>query len=206
MEKETINETTDIRKQTIVYLHGFASSGMSGTAKYLRKQLSEYEVLAPDIPVNPNDALPYLKEFCKEHQPSLIIGTSMGGMYAMQMHEYKRVCVNPALRMSELTDILKPGTFEYFQPTQSGATHFTITAETIQQFRNMETHMFDGLTDESRRWCWGFFGDEDTTVNCREEFEQHFAPNTQEFHGGHRMTNAVLRDVIVPFARMLLTV
>ena len=30
----------------------------------------------------------------------------------------------------------------------------------------MEAHMFDNITDEDKNHCWGFFGDEDTTVNC----------------------------------------
>ena len=189
------------KKYVIVYLHGFGSSGQSGTVKYLRKKLPNYTVLAPDIPVEPSKAIPYLKQYCEDNHPDLIIGTSMGAMYAMQLHDYKRICVNPALRMSELTDILKPGTFEYFQPTLNGDTYFTITENTIQQFREMEEHLFDGVNDENRRWCWGFFGDEDATVNCREEFEQYFAPNIHTFHGGHRMTNTVLREIIIPFVR-----
>ena len=85
--------------KTIVYLHGFGSSGQSRTVKHLRMIMPEYKVLAPDIPVNPAEALPFLKNYCKENKPDLVIGTSMGGMYAMQMYEFKRICANPALRM-----------------------------------------------------------------------------------------------------------
>ena len=192
------------KKKVIVYLHGFGSNGQSGTVKHLRKKLPKYDVFAPDIPLNPAEALPFLKDYCEECKPDVIIGTSMGAMYAMQMHQYNRICVNPALRMSELTDILKPGTFKYFQPTQSGETHFTVTEDTIQQFRDMEAHMFDGVNSSNRLFCWGFFGDEDTTVNCREEFEKYFAPNIKTFHGGHRMNNKILDEEIQPFVENLL--
>lgn len=201
---KTILEDITSSKPVIVYLHGFGSSGQSGTVKHLRKKLPNYNVLAPDIPVNPSEALPFLKKFCEENRPHLIIGTSMGAMYVMQMHNYMRLCVNPALRMSELTDILKPGTFKYFQPTQEGDTHFTITEDTIQQFREMEAHMFDGVNQMNRAFCWGFFGDEDTTVNCREEFEQHFGPNVKMFRGGHRMNNHIIDEVILPFVEDLM--
>jgi len=190
--------------KTIVYLHGYGSSGQSNTVKHLCKGMPESIVLAPDIPVDPAQALPFLEQFCLDNSPDLIIGTSMGAMYAMQMVDYKRICVNPALRMSKLTDILKPGTFEYFQPTKDGKTHFTITEETIRQFKKMEEEMFDRLTDESRKNCWGFFGDNDTTVNCKDEFSLHFQPNIITFHGAHRMNNKVLDKVIIPFARKLL--
>ena len=191
-------------ERTIIYLHGFGSTSQSGTVRHLRKIFPKINVQAPDIPVNPSEALPFLKKYCEDYHPSLIIGTSMGGMYAMQMSDYKRLCVNPALRMSELTDILKPGTFEYFQPTQNGKTHFTITEDTIQQFRDMEAHLFDNVNDENRQWCWGFFGDEDTTVNCREEFEQYFTPNVKSFPGGHRMNNRIIDEWILPFVEDLL--
>ncbi len=192
-----------MEKKVIIYLHGYGSSGESSTVKHLRKIMTKYDVLAPDIPVNPVEALLFLKDYCERHQPAVIIGTSMGAMYAMQMHNYNRICVNPALRMSELTDILKPGTFKYFQPTQDGKTHFTVTEVIIQQFRDMEAHMFDGLTYESRHRCWGFFGDEDTTVDYKQEFQLHI-PHVAMFHSGHRMNNKVLEEVILPFAKRLL--
>ena len=187
-----------------MYLHGYGSSGMSHTVDYLRKLMPECEIIAPDIPVDPQEALPYLRQLCARYMPDLVIGTSMGAMYAMQMHDHKRICVNPALRMSEQHEILKVGTFDYFQPTASGKTSFTITEEIIQHFRDMEQYLYDGLTDESRQLCWGFFGDGDTTVNYKEEFMRQYYPHIIDFHGGHRMNNAILRDVIVPFAKMLI--
>ena len=64
----------------IIYFHGFASSGASGTVQTLRKIMPDIEIIAPDIPVDPQEALPFLKELCRQEQPDLIIGTSMGGM------------------------------------------------------------------------------------------------------------------------------
>ncbi|MBO4730753.1 MAG: ADP-ribosylglycohydrolase family protein [Bacteroidaceae bacterium] len=200
LEKKLLTE----RSKKIIYLHGYGSSSQSGTVRFLQKQMPECMVLAPDIPVEPKEALPFLRGYCERMQPDVIVGTSMGAMYAMQMYGYKRICVNPALRMSDLKEVLKVGTFEYFQPTLSGKTHFTITEDTIEQFREMEAHMFDGLDDESRRRCWGFFGDEDTTVNWKDEFTERVSQNVQMFHGGHRMNNTVLHDVIVPAIASLL--
>ena len=84
----------------IVYFHGFGSSGASGTVEILRRILPNDEIIAPDIPIEPLEALPYLKQYCEDQQPDIILGTSMGGMYAHQMKGFKRICVNPALNMS----------------------------------------------------------------------------------------------------------
>ena len=152
----------------VMYVHGFASSGQSGTVTRIREVFPHTTVMAPDLPVRPQEAMDLLRETCDKEKPDLIIGTSMGGMYAMQQTDYPRICVNPALRMSELKEILKPGTFEYFHPTKDGRTHFTVTEETIQHFMEMEQHMYDGITEENKAKCWGFFADGDTTVNYKK--------------------------------------
>ena len=41
----------------IVYLHGLSSSGQSITANKLRELFPDGNVIAPDLPVNPNEAL-----------------------------------------------------------------------------------------------------------------------------------------------------
>ena len=192
------------QKKTIVYLHGYGSSGQSNTAKYLAKNMPGYNVIAPDIPVDPKEALPFLKEYCRAHHADLVIGTSMGGMYAMQMTQCLRICVNPALHLSEVKDVLQVGTFERFQPTADGQTHFTITEEIIEHFKEMEQNLFVRETNKGRYNCWGFFADGDILVNCKDEFAEHFT-HVEDFHGEHRMNNAVLRNVIIPAAMRLLT-
>ena len=192
------------QKKTIVYLHGYGSSSQSNTAQYLAKKMPEYNVIAPDIPVDPAEALPFLKDYCETNHADLVIGTSMGAMYAMQMTRCLRICVNPALHLSQVKDVLQVGTFEYFQPTANGRTHYTITEEIIQHFKEMEQHMFGRETSEGRYNCWGFFADGDTLVNCKDEYAQHFT-HVEDFHGGHRMNNQVIRDIIIPAAKRILT-
>lgn len=190
----------------ILYLHGFGSSGLSNTVEYLKKALPDYyNIEAPDIPVDPAEALPYLKELCEKEHFSIIIGTSMGAMYAQQLPaDFVRICVNPALHLSQLTDILKPGMFDFFQPRKDGQTQFAITEEIIQHFREMEEHQFDNWKANAPEnlLCMGLFGTEDTTVNCREEFARHY-PNVQSFEGGHRMNQKVLKNVVVPIVKRL---
>ena len=190
----------------ILYLHGFGSSGQSNTVEYLKKSLPDYyHVTAPDIPVDPEEALPFLRELCEKEHFSIIIGTSMGAMYAHQLPaDFVRICVNPALHLSQIADILKPGTFDFFQPRKDGQTQFTITEEIIQHFREMEEHQFDNWRPDNPEnlLCIGLFGDKDTTVNCREEFQRYY-PNVQTFDGEHRMNQKVLKNVVVPIIKRL---
>jgi len=187
------------RKAKVVYLHGFGSSAASGTVATLQRLLPEWAVVAPDIPVDPKEALPFLRDFCEKEKPHIVVGTSMGGMYAQQMFGYKRICINPAFEMSKTSKSLKVGTFEYFKPRMDGETHFTITTEIIQHFAEMETHQFDDLTEEDRKTVWALFGRQDEQVNCLPLFEKVFGSvNAIMFNGEHRLSEKNIEEVLVP--------
>jgi predicted esterase YcpF (UPF0227 family) len=181
----------------LIYFHGFGSSGEGSTVKMLRELLPDWTVIAPDIPVDSIEALPFLKELCQKEEPDVIVGTSMGGMYAQQMHGFKRICVNPAFDISKQKEILKEGTFEFFNRRKDGETTFNITSEIISHFREMEKHQFDDITDEDRRNVYGLFADNDTTVNCEDIFRQHYK-NIINFHGEHRLNRQVIENVLLP--------
>ena len=68
--------------KVVLYCHGFASSGQSGTVTRLREVMPQAKVIAPDLPIHPAEAIALLHDICKQEKPALIIGTSMGGMYA----------------------------------------------------------------------------------------------------------------------------
>ena len=197
----------------IMYLHGFASSGASGTVGILRRELWEKAdaagrttIVAPDIPLDPLVALPMLEELAYDEMPDLIIGTSMGGMYAQQLHGFTRICVNPSFFISRKYDILFVGKHKWMNRRRDGETEFHVTKETIAHFQEMESHQFDGVTDDDRTLCHGLFGDEDTTLPAeltRPLFEQHYPGMSRMFHGGHRMNAEVVTHTLLPFIREL---
>ena len=186
----------------LIYFHGFGSSAASGTIRTLREKLQDFEVIAPDIPVDPAEALPFLRELCEKEQPNVVVGTSMGGMYVQQMFGFKRICVNPAFFMSKTSKLLKVGTFEFFKPRFDGQKEFTITEEIVRHFAEMEAHQFDGVTLAETEKVWGMFGNNDTQVNCEEAFLQYYH-NVIHFSGGHRLDNTAINEVLIPLIHLL---
>ena len=65
--------------KTILYIHGLSSSGALGTAKHLQSLLPDTHIIAPDLPIEPLEALELLHILVATEHPDLIIGTSMGG-------------------------------------------------------------------------------------------------------------------------------
>jgi len=190
----------------LLYLHGFASSGASGTVDLLRHEYWERRkenkvmVLAPDIPVDPAEALPMLRELVAREQPALIVGTSMGAMYAQQLRGFERICINPFFGMSKLYSRVSVGRHKWLNPRRDGALMFQITKETIAHFQEMEAHQFDGLDEVDRLFCHGLFGDADEfAAEARPVFDLHYPGMSQTFEGGHHMNYELVHKVLFPF-------
>ena len=196
----------------ILYLHGFASSGASGTVGLLRKEFWEKKdaahrvtVVAPDIPVDPVEAMPLLRETLAREQPDLVIGTSMGGMYAQQLHGVERICINPSFWLSKKFSILHVGKHKWLNARKDGATEFHVTKETIAHFQEMEAHQFDGVTEDDRTLCHGLFGDSDElrAPDTIPVFERYYPGMSHSFSGGHRMNDTIVKNTLLPFIRSL---
>ena len=189
----------------IIYFHGFGSSHASGTVQILQRELTEDEVIAPDIPVDPVEALPFLKELCEREQPDLIIGTSMGGMYAQQMRGFKRILVNPAFTMSTNSKVLKTGEYHFFNGRHDGAKTFKITKDIIQHHNQMERQQFKDVTPEQKETCWCLIGLHDTSVtNAESLFKKNYlADHVIRFDGEHQLNDKVIKKVLIPLIEKL---
>ena len=187
----------------VLYVHGFGSSGQSGTVTRIREVLPNAVVMAPDLPVSPEEAIALLRQTCEREHPDLIIGTSMGGMYTEMLYGYDRILVNPALQMG---DTMKEhgmiGAQHFSNPRQDGVQDFIVTKALVKEYKEMTEQCFSGITDEEQRRVWGLFGDEDTTVNTYDLFHEHY-PTAIRFHGEHRMNDQSVMHSVVPVIRWI---
>ncbi len=81
----------------ILYIHGFASCGNSNKTKLLKQHFAE--VLAPDVPLDPDEAISFLQKLIVDNEIDLIIGSSLGGFYAAYLakkFQIKTVLLNPS--------------------------------------------------------------------------------------------------------------
>lgn len=189
--------------KTLLYVHGFASSGQSGTVTRLRTVMPNAKVIAPDLPIHPEEAMTLLHNICSKEQPQLIIGTSMGGMYTEQLRGYDRICVNPALEMGETMRAHgMTGTQQFQNPRLDGIQEFYVDKALVKEYRDCSEHRFEQLTDDDRHRVYGLFGDEDTTVDTFQMFSEHY-PQTIHFHGEHRMNDRSFMHSVVPVIRWI---
>ena len=179
----------------ILYVHGFASSGASGTVGRMRLLLPQATVIAPDLPVDPHEALSLLKDLCARENPDLIVGTSMGGMFTEQLAGYDRICVNPALHLADT--ILKNnglGKQEFHSKRQDGQTSFMVTKALVEEYRAVSDQRFSVVEPDR---VYGLFGTKDTMVNCFDEFAEHY-PRAIRFDGEHQLNDHTSLWTLLP--------
>ena len=189
--------------KTVLYVHGFASSGQSGTVRRLQEVLPEARVIAPDLPIHPHEALALLHDVCQQEKPDLIVGTSMGGMFAEQLRGYDRICVNPALDIAETMRAHGlTGTQQFQNPRQDGVQEFYVDKALVKEYREVSEQRFQNMTDDDRQRVYGLFGDEDELVDTYDMFHEHY-PQALYFHGEHRMNDRSFIHSVLPVIRWI---
>lgn len=188
-------------------MHGFASSGSSGTVMTLRRYLTEWRVIAPDLPVDPFEALELLRALIEEEKPDIVVGTSMGGMYTQQMWGVPRIVVNPSFEMSRSLLFGKMGRNKYMSKRKDGATEFRIDKAVVERFKEMEKHQFDGITEDEKKLVVGLFGDKDPIVHFQPLMAQLYGEERcRWFAGEHRLNDTVVKKVLIPLIEDLVGV
>ena len=191
-----------MKGKKILYVHGFASSGQSGTVESLRQLMPGATVIAPDLPIHPAEAIELLQKTCQEEQPNLVIGTSMGGMLAEQLRGVDRILVNPAFQMGET--ILKNnmlGKVVFLNPRRDGMQEFMMTKQLQTEYQATTEACFQHIEEETAQ-VYGLFGMEDPVVHTYPIFTQHYH-QALRFHGEHRLNDSILLHSVVPVIRWI---
>ena len=196
--KSTINNNM----KKIIYLHGLGSSGATKTVDYLRGKLTNTEVISPDIPLEPETALRELNKLCHDENPDIIVGTSMGAMYAQQMHGYRKILINPAFHVSEIM-CQNMGVNQFKNPRKDGKTEFEITNRLCNDYKYMEESQFQGITAYDKAHTYAFFGTEDKLVNGQGEYLKYYT-HAMQYPGGHNLQQQWVKAYILPCIKKLL--
>ena len=211
MENQYIKQFPDVMKgKKLLYVHGFGSSGQSGTVSRMRTVLPNATVIAPDLPVHPAEAQALLRQICADERPDLIVGTSMGGMYTEQLYGFDRICINPALCIADTMQAHgMTGTQTFQNPRQDGVQQFYVDKALVKEYRQVSEQRFaglEGLSDEERdkevNRVYGLFGDQDDLVDTFDLFHSHY-PQAMHFHGEHRMDDRSYMHSVFPVIRWI---
>ena len=126
---------------TVMYVHGFMSGANGAKQRQLQKHFkSRYRVIAPELDADPEKSLKILNDIIAQEQPSVIVGTSLGGWMTLMCDSgnAELVIVNPAMfphiTLAQWLD--EPQT--YFCPRLDGVQTYTLTSEVLDKYLNYD--------------------------------------------------------------------
>ena len=197
----------------ILYIHGLGSGKYSETPKRLREALPEAEVLSPEIPIDPIEAMRFLEEnYLNDKSIDLVVGSSLGGFYSLLLPHHKKLLANPALFADE--DIEKGiglGEQEFLSPRENGAKTYVIDEAFIRGLAKIRDKIFNsdlsrpGMPDQEQiENTWAIFAKSDELLAHHDDFCHLFRPDHAfRMKGEHRVSEDNMRKDIVPLIRRI---
>lgn len=168
----------------ILYLSGKGFIDDIDVPDFLRREFPQCEIIVPKMSIEhhwiyPQEAIPYVYNLCEQLHPDLLIGIGLGGYYAVMMHNYRRICINPTT---------------YFTP---------MVFENVTELEEVEHHLFDNLTEESRRLLRCYFVHELPHIFPLEKFIRNLKNSVIDIPRCGRDDVTIFLDVLKPIIRQL---
>lgn len=179
----------------IAYVHGFASSGQTKIVDIMRKHLPEDEIIAYDIPVEPNEAIDFLLQRLYEDKIDVAIGTSLGAYYLLHTSVCKKIAINPPYDPNKVLDQFIDKEVEFLNPRKDGAKSFIwkdVYHKQIEFYNEWHCLCDFEIQNDSTL----FFGVGDDFVTDNDDYQ--YGWNKYHIPGGHRFTEEMLVDYIIP--------
>ena len=190
----------------ILFLHGFYASGQCVPAMALRESFKgRAEVITPDLPMHPKEAVRFIRGLIDREKPDLFIGNSCGSFYAQMVSPIVGIPAllgNPHFKMTEFLK-QRIGEHQYKSPRKDGKQNFVIDEALMEEFSEMEAVQFNNYNPDFKDRIWGLFGEQDSLAHFEPTFLKHY---NKSFHfpGGHTPTAEEVRDWYVPLAEKML--
>ena len=203
---ESVRVASDEEKTRILFLHGFYASGQCVPALALREAFEgRAEVLTPDLPLHPQEAIRLIRELIDREKPRLLVGNSCGAFYAQLVAPVvglPALLGNPHFQMSAFLR-QRIGAHQYKSPRKDGKQTFVIDEGLVEEFAALEAIQFDHANANGRDRVWGLFGEQDTLAHFEPLFKQHYS-HSFHFPGNHTPTADEVHKWYVPLAEQLL--
>ena len=185
-------------KPIAIYVHGLGSGAASTTVRMVCKIFSEYEWIAIEVNENPFESVEKINATVSKFNPSLLMGTSLGGYYVFYADApcATKVICNPAMNIAKLIRYkIGFGTYSYFVERQDGNTEYTLDEAVCRCFTEYESshravsgtknYALFAVHDE-------LIGDADMLDNMAMVFESGYRL-LLDSKGGHRHRAAALK-------------
>lgn len=156
----------------ILYVHGLGSGANSSTTKMLRDYFKNDRVYAVELTMNyPYECIKKVNDSVSENGIDVVIGSSMGGFFAMQAEGAAKILINPCLSpcavLPQLIGINEEQ--EYFTQRLNGEKHYTVTDKAIREYKIIGDSFFTvSCNEKMKSETYVVLGTEDKVITASE--------------------------------------
>lgn len=182
--------------KTVLYIHGFMSGSNSETSKILSDLYMS--VIAPEVDGNVQNSLEKINKVIKETKPNIIIGSSLGGYYALlcDSGDIPVLVINPSLFPKETLKKNVGKELTYYSKREDGKKTYTLTQEDYDLFGN-----YDAIpkVSEKKKNLWAICSTKDEVLgDSHIKALEAIIPNriTKTDEIGHRLDKKFIKSEI----------
>lgn len=182
----------------IVYVHGLGSGSNSHTCSVLKEILKDDEILSPEIPVEPEASVRFLRAYIRDTKPDLVVASSLGAFYTLFCDGCFKLLINPALVPDEnISSSIGKGTFKFLCKRNDNKEEYTINDDFIQSLSKLRARLYIDI--DTRYETYALFSKDDELFSNFSIFNKLFnSSHAKMIEGNHRLNKEQIIDSVIP--------
>lgn len=194
-------------QKKVLYIYGYGSSPESSTCKWLKNNLPNTIVYSFEyVQSDPENSIPYLCSLVEELDIDIVIGSSLGGWYAMHIAS---ICSLPSILINPVTDSTLEQVVDYVSDHDSHIVENLVKYSKEHPLFETKEHWTGYRWDNAENGYYSvlIWSDNDEVIinsnDISTELKENFLTKCIVRNGKHQLTNEEKEKYIIPYYNKL---
>lgn len=194
-------------QKKVLYIYGYGSSPESSTYKWLKNNLPNTIVYSFGyVQADPENSIPYLCSLVEELNIDIVIGSSLGGWYAMHVAS---ICSLPSILINPVTDSTLEQVVNYVSNHDSHIVENLVKYSKEHPLFETKEHWTGYRWDNAENGYYSvlIWSDNDEVIinsnDISTELKENFLTKCIVRNGKHQLTNEEKEKYIIPYYNKL---
>ena len=194
-------------QKKVLYIYGYGSSPESDTYKWLKNNLPNTIVYSFGYAqTDPENSIPYLCSLVEELDIDIVIGSSLGGWYAMHVAS---ICSLPSMLINPVTDSTLEQVVDYVSNHDSHIVENLVKYSKEHPLFETKEHWTGYRWDNTENGYYSVLvwsDNDEVIINSNDistELKENFLTKCIVRNGKHQLTNEEKEKYIIPYYNKL---
>lgn len=194
-------------QKKVLYIYGYGSSPESNTCKWLKNNLPNAIVYSFGyVQTDPENSIPYLCSLVEELDIDIVIGSSLGGWYAMHVAS---ICSLPSILINPVTDSTLEQVVDYVSNHDTHIVQKLVKYSKEHPLFETKEHWTGYRWDNAENGYYSvlIWSDNDEVIinsnDISTELKENFLTKCIVRNGKHQLTDEEKEKYIIPYYNKL---